>query len=164
MIPKCIKPSQIRYSEHPKEYVFIGELKDESTTKIESRDVTFLENNFSKKGEIKENEPHYEMLNSDDQIMSSDMLDYSIEQEMTVVPSGSCESQNPIEESKLHLRKSTRKGVLKRSDEIKDYVFLVSPTELDEPDSVTEALSNPKKDEWIKMMKEELEFMKTNKV
>ena len=29
---------------------------------------------------------------------------------------------------------------------------------------MTEALSSPKKDEWIKAMKEELEFIKTNKV
>jgi len=41
---------------------------------------------------------------------------------------------------------------------------LVSPTELDEPNSVTEALSSPEKDEWLKAKKEELESMKTNKV
>ena len=87
--------------------MFIGELKDGSTTKIESRDVTFLKNNFSKRNEIKKNEPLYEMLNSDDQIMSQDMLDNSIDQEMILGPSGSCESQNPIEESELQLRKST---------------------------------------------------------
>ncbi|XP_019246376.1 PREDICTED: uncharacterized protein LOC109226026 [Nicotiana attenuata] len=35
---------------------------------------------------------------------------------------------------------------------------------MDEPKSVTEALSNPGKDEWMKAVKEELESMKTNKV
>ncbi|XP_070021524.1 uncharacterized mitochondrial protein AtMg00820-like [Nicotiana sylvestris] len=35
---------------------------------------------------------------------------------------------------------------------------------MDEPKSVTEALSSPGKDEWMKAMKEELESMKTNKV
>ncbi|KAF3638907.1 hypothetical protein FXO37_24173 [Capsicum annuum] len=162
--PKGKKCIFIRYSEHSKGYVFIGELEDRSTTEIESRDVTFLENNFSKRNEIKENEPLYEMLNSDDQIMSQDMLDNFIGQEMIPGPSGSCESQNPIEEYELQLRKSTKKGVPKRFYEIEDYVFLVSPTELDEPNSVTEALSSFEKDEWIKTMREELESMKINKV
>ncbi|XP_070020691.1 uncharacterized mitochondrial protein AtMg00820-like [Nicotiana sylvestris] len=35
---------------------------------------------------------------------------------------------------------------------------------MDGPKSVTEALSSPRKDEWMKAMKEELESMKTNKV
>jgi len=35
---------------------------------------------------------------------------------------------------------------------------------LDETTSVTEALSSLKKDEWLKVMKEELESIKTNKV
>ena len=39
-------------------------------------------------------------------------------QEMIHVPSGSYESQNPIEESELQIRKSTRKGVPKRTYEI----------------------------------------------
>ena len=40
----------------------------------------------------------------------------------------------------------------KQSYEIEDYIFLLSPTELDEPNSI-EALSNPKRDEWLKSMK-----------
>ena len=46
-----------KYLEHSKGYVFIGELEDGSTIQIKSRDVTFLENDFSKRNEIKENEP-----------------------------------------------------------------------------------------------------------
>ena len=42
--------------------------------------------------------------------------------------------------------------------------FLVFPTEMDEPNSVTKALSSPKRDEWLKAMKEELESIKMNKV
>ena len=52
-------------------------------------------------------------------------------------PSGSYESQNPIEESELQIRKSTRKSVPKRSYEIEDYIFLVSPIKLDEPNYAT---------------------------
>ena len=45
---KCIF---IRYSEHSKGYVFIGEHEDRIVTKLESRDVTFLEDNFPHSGE-----------------------------------------------------------------------------------------------------------------
>ena len=40
---KCIF---IRYSEHSKGYVFIGEHEDGIVTELESRDATFLEDNF----------------------------------------------------------------------------------------------------------------------
>ena len=96
--------------------------------------------------------------------MLSNILDNSVNQEMNHVPSGSYEFQNPIEESKLHICKSIREGIPKRSYEIEDYVLFVSTTELDEPNYVTETLSFPKRDEWLKVMKEELEFIKTNKV
>ena len=44
---KCIF---IRYGEHSKGYVFIGENANGTVTEIESLDVTFLENDFSKVG------------------------------------------------------------------------------------------------------------------
>ncbi|KAH0652494.1 hypothetical protein KY289_030172 [Solanum tuberosum] len=137
----------MRYSERSKGYVFINELEDGSITEIVSRDIRFLENDFPKKGEIDEVEPLYKMLNSEDQIMLSNILDNSMDQEMILGPSGSYESQNPIEESELQIRKSTRKGVPKRSYEIDYNVFLVSPTELDEHNYVTEAFSSPERDE-----------------
>ena len=44
---KCIF---IRYSEHSKGYVFIGEHEDGIVTELESRDVTFLEDDFPHTG------------------------------------------------------------------------------------------------------------------
>ena len=55
------------------------------------------------------------MLSSKDQIMFSNILDNSMDQEMIPGPNGSYESQNPIEVSKLQICKSTRKGLRKRS-------------------------------------------------
>ncbi|KAH0776342.1 hypothetical protein KY290_007753 [Solanum tuberosum] len=81
--------------------------------KYVSRDIRFLEKDLTKKGEIDEVEHLYAMLNSEDQIMLSNILDNSMDQEMIPGPSGSYESQNPIEESELQIRKSTRKGVPK---------------------------------------------------
>lgn len=107
--PKGKKSIFTRYSECSKRYVFIDELEDGSITEIVSRDVKFLENDFTKKGEICEVEPLYEMLNTEDQEMLSNILDNSTDQEMISGPSGNYESQNPREESKLQIRKSTRK-------------------------------------------------------
>ena len=44
--------------------------------------------------------------------MSLDIFDKKVDQEIIPGPSGSFESQSPIEESELQLRKSTRKGYL----------------------------------------------------
>ena len=65
-----------------------------------------------------------------------------MDQEIISGPSGSYESQNPIEKSELQIHKSTRIGVPKQSYEVGDYVFLVPPKELDELNSVTRALSS----------------------
>ena len=46
---KCIF---IRYSEHSKGYVLIGEQSDGSVTEIESRDVDFIEDEFPSRGEV----------------------------------------------------------------------------------------------------------------
>ena len=48
--PKGNKCIFIRYSEHSKGYVFIGENNDRSSIEIESRDVDFLEEDFPNKG------------------------------------------------------------------------------------------------------------------
>ena len=48
---------------------------------------------------MKEVEPLYEMLNSKDHIMFSNIHDKSMHQEMIPGPSCSYESPNPIEES-----------------------------------------------------------------
>ncbi|XP_016441589.2 putative mitochondrial protein AtMg00820 [Nicotiana tabacum] len=98
--------------------------------------------------------------------MSSDTVDNQIDQDLILNPSGNgnSQSQNPSDEPGFQLRKSARKNIPKCTYEIEDYIFLVSPTEMDEPKSVTEALSSPGKNEWMKAMKEELKSIKINKV
>ena len=56
---KCIF---IRYSEHSKGYVLIGEQLDESVTELESRDVDFIESEFPNIGEVEKNLTPYEMM------------------------------------------------------------------------------------------------------
>ena len=56
---KCIF---IRYSEHSKSYVLIGEQADGSVTELESRDVDFIEIEFPNIGEVEKNLTLYEMM------------------------------------------------------------------------------------------------------
>ena len=53
--PRVYKCIFIRYSYESKGYVMLGEHSDGSVTKIESRDVDFLEEEFPRKGEVDRN-------------------------------------------------------------------------------------------------------------
>ena len=53
--------SLIRYSEHSKGYVLIGEQPNESITELESRDVDFIESEFANIGEVEKNLTLYEI-------------------------------------------------------------------------------------------------------
>jgi hypothetical protein len=64
----------IRYSEHFKDYVFIGEQSSESVTKFESRYVIFLENKFSRKGEIVQGFSLYEVDEQNDLIVVNHLV------------------------------------------------------------------------------------------
>ena len=52
LCPRWRKCIFIRYNEHSKWYVFIGEHEDETILELESWDVTFLKDNFPCMGEI----------------------------------------------------------------------------------------------------------------
>ena len=66
--PRGNKSIFIRYSEHSKGYVFIGEQESGSVTEFESRNVTFLEDEFPKKGEVGEYHSLFETLDQDNDI------------------------------------------------------------------------------------------------
>ena len=59
---KCIF---IRYNEHSKGYVFIGEHEDGTVTELESRDVTFSKDDFPHMGKIDRDLHLYEMMDTD---------------------------------------------------------------------------------------------------
>ena len=59
---KCIF---IRYSEHSKGYVLIGEQPDGSVTELESRDVDFIKCEFPNIGEVENNLTLYEMMDQE---------------------------------------------------------------------------------------------------
>jgi len=59
--PKAMKMVFIRYHEHSKGYVMFGEHPNGSMTEVDSRNVTFLEDEFPSVGEIKQDLQLYKL-------------------------------------------------------------------------------------------------------
>ncbi|KAL1209598.1 Retrovirus-related Pol polyprotein from transposon TNT 1-94 [Cardamine amara subsp. amara] len=160
---KCIF---IRYSEHSKGYVLIVEQTDGSVTEIESRDVTFLENDFPKRGEI-DKEFHLRGL--------IDLTDTPTIQPMKVDASSNelpqlsgrntlVDNSSMMKLQEFELRKSNRGKIPRRHFEIEGEAFMVALHDDLEPKSVYEALSCPNSDEWNGAIGKELESLKVNHV
>lgn len=66
--PKGKKCIFIRYPEQSKGYAFIAEQADGNISEMESRDVTFLENDFSQMGDITSDLDFFEIEESDTSI------------------------------------------------------------------------------------------------
>ena len=62
------------------------------------------------------------------------------------------------------LRKSSRQSIPQRRFEIEGEIHLVTQHDENEPQSVNEALTCLEKNEWMKVMEEEVESMKENQV
>ena len=166
---KCIF---IRYSKHSKGYVFIGEHNSGSLTEFESRDVTFLENDFPQQGDINKDLSFYETMDFGDQdsLHSNGSIlgnmfptpsanDNDLDQNRSN-PNGSTQTLNDtgpsgsnlriIEESVLpepKLRRSGRQGIPHRRFDIEGgEAFVAITQDKDEPRNVREALSGPNKE------------------
>ena len=184
---KCIF---IRYSEHSKGYVFIGEHNSGSLTEFESRDVTFLENDFPQQGDINKDLSFYETMDFGDQdsLHSSGSIlgnmlptpsanDNDLDQNRSN-PNRSTQTLNDpgtsgsnlriIEESVLpepKLRRSGRQGIPRRRFDIEGgEAFVAITQDKDEPRNVTEAFLGPDKENWTKAMEEEMASMRSNQV
>ena len=150
---KCIF---IRYSEHSKGYVFIGEHEDGIVTELESWDATFLKDDFPCIGEIDRDLHFYEIM--DPNIRSTPKQQLMLEpSESELVPIASI-----VKESIL--RKSSQQIIPWRWFEIEGEVHIVTQYDDAEPNSVQVALTCLTKDEWRKAMEEELESMRKNQV
>ena len=65
----------IRYSKHSKGHVFIGKNQSGSIIEFETQDVTFLENEFPKKGDVDQDLNLFEMEDKDDLLVQSQVGD-----------------------------------------------------------------------------------------
>ena len=145
---KCIF---IRYSEYSKGYVFIGEKAEGRVTKIESRDVVFLEEVFSKTGRVKQDFQLYEMENLDNGKASHLVEDLN---EIFNPPSNS-ESyilSIPTLMEQDHEQSQTRRSIHepspRRQFEIEGETFMIAPQDDEEPQTLSDALSGHKSKNW----------------
>ena len=75
MGPKDKNSIFIRYLEHSKGHIFISENKSGSVTEFESGDITFLENEFPKRGDVDQDLSLFEMEDQDDLFIPSQVGD-----------------------------------------------------------------------------------------
>jgi hypothetical protein len=166
--PKGKKCIFIRYSEHSKGYVLIGEQPDGSITEVESRDVDFIENEFLSRGEVDKDLTLYEMIDPNEGGPSS-LVENQEEILETPRDSGSdlqLSGSAPLEENLQQPQpcRSKRGSVPRCRFEIEGEAFMVSSQDDEEPRTVQEALSSSANDEWMKAMDDEMESMRTNQV
>ena len=161
---KCIF---IRYSEHSKGYVLIGEQTDGSVTEIESRDVTFLENEFPKKGEIDKEFHLREII--DPSNTSPTIQPMEVDANSNDLPQLSgrntlVDDSSLMKSQEFEMRRSNRGKIPRRRFEIEGEAFMVALHDDLEPKSVHEALSCPNSEKWNSAIGEELDSMKVNHV
>ena len=111
---KCIF---IRYSEHSKGYVFIGENDDGSITEIESWDIDFLEEDFPNRGEVGK-KIHCSNKNVE-------KIPQSLRDNGNNLPTS---SSIPIgEDPQVELRRSKCESILHHRFKIKEKALMIAP-------------------------------------
>ena len=161
----------IRYSESSKGYIFLGEDINGSVIEIESRDVIFLEEDFSERGEI-DKDPHFH-----------EMEDSEVGEGVRIIDSiltgpDNIESLTPLEARSDNLldhvpmeqdhkqskpRRSNPKKIPCHRFEIEGEASMIAHDE-EEPKTIQHSISGPKAKEWFEAMKEEMNSMDSNRV
>ena len=149
--------------------MFIGKQADGSISKLESRDVTFLENDFPQRGDITSDLDLFEIDESETSTTPIQLLQQVEDNHEELHPSGSERNVNIPEEGQL--RRSVRTPVPRRRFDIESEALMlqgeeemVQFPEADEPKTINKALSSPAIDKWKNAMEEEMKSMKVNNV
>ena len=160
---KCIF---IRYSEHSKGYVLIGEQPGGSVTELESRDV--IESEFPNKGEVEKNLTLYEIMDQEGSALSRLVED---NEEIPETPRDNRSDSQPSGSTPLEVDpqqprpcRSNRGDVPRRRFEIEREAFMIASQDDDKPKNMKRTLSSSVNDEWMKAMNDEMESMRTNQV
>ena len=158
--------------------MFIGEQNSGTVTEVESRDVTFIDNDFPKQGEIGQDLSLYETT---DQTVSAAEVQMDLSgshfNDNGYVPifTDTPFVSNPIDiagpsGSNLSIDKSICQSQPRRTScpqiphrrfEIEGEASIVTPDD-EEPRNINETLTCPSKEKWLKAMDEEMESMKSN--
>ena len=148
--------------------MLIGEQPDGSVTELDSRDFDFIENEFPNICEVEKNLTLYEMMDQEGGAPSRLAED---KEEIPETPRDSGSDLQPSGSTPLEVDpqqpypcRSNRENVLRRCFEIEGEAFMIASQNDDEPKTVQEALSSSVSDEWMKVMNDEMESMRTNQV
>ena len=180
--PRGTKCIFIRYSENSKGFVFIGKDFHGRITEIESRDVTFLKDQFLVKDDVDKSHHLYEIDEQGNVGTSHQFDDIPTIVTNLVLASGSIKElfqpsqlsgrfeikNEPIligrSDDDSQLRRSTRSKTPRKHFQIKNEAYIVTPQDDDEPKTIKEALECPTTEKWKVASEEEIESMKVNQV
>src|SRR5262249_8544900 len=140
--PKGKKCIFIRYSEHSKGYVFLGENAYGTVTALESRDAIFLETDFPCKGHIDRTTIFYEINDPIDETYPTNNMRGQSSSSQSIIPSRSITSSSGLVPQDQQLRKSEHKKIRRRCFDIKGAILMISPNDDEEPRNLQEALSS----------------------
>ena len=143
--------------------MFISEQASGTTSELESRDVSFLENEFPSIGEVDKNFQFYNLKYPNEIITSNDGVCVSTDPLGIAILSGNETPDTSILTGES-TRKSNRRPIPRRCFEIKGEAFMIASHDGDEPNTYNEALTSSAKDLWMKAIDEEMKSMKVNQV
>ncbi|PKI68245.1 hypothetical protein CRG98_011381 [Punica granatum] len=148
--------------------IYLGEQPNGTISKIESRDVDFLEDDFPSRGYVSSDRVIYEQkdpANGAPNVLEEDGEEIPPPARLSgsdiIFDEPSSLDGAPVE---LKLRRSKCGNIPHRRFEVEGDAFMVSPQDDGEPRSIQEALSSPARKEWTNVMNKEMESMRTNRV
>ena len=129
-------------------------------TKLESKDVTFIEDEFSSKGDIDKSIQIEELKDQDIKITPRQIYK---DQPKPSTTSGSDPNVRLVLNDRP-TRRSNRTMIPHRHFEIEREAFMLAVHASDEPKNVNETLMSHAREHLIKVMEEEMKSMKVNHV
>jgi hypothetical protein len=144
-----------------------GEHPNGGMTKIESRDIDFIETNFPNIGEANRDLDLYELEEDEGTLPSSSEGGGLVPRPVIAEDNGSgLQPSGSItldQDSQAH-RVNSRGHIPRHHFEIEGNVLLCNVKDVDEPASFSEALHSPNGDEWMTAMQEEMSSMDKNNI
>ena len=124
--------------------MFISEQANEIVSELESRDVSFLENEFPNIGDVDKNFQFYELEAPNEIITSNDGVGVSTNLLAIATVSGS-ETLDTLIPARESTRKSNRRPIPCRRFEIEGEAFMTASHDSDEPNTYNETLTSSAK-------------------
>ena len=154
----------IRYSKHSKGHVFIGENESGNVIEFESRDATFLENEFPRRGDVNQDLSLFKMEDQNDLFIPSQVGDIRENVSRSPNPSRNDNDESSLVPPDHQPQRSNRSQLPRRHFDIDGEALMTILQGNDEPNTIEKVLSSLNKDKWRNALEEEMESMKENQV